>query len=317
MASTKINNYTVAPQMGSWKHIKRELSKSFYCYLIFLPVLLYYIIFHYIPMYGIIISFKDYSPYKGIWGSAWVGLKHFTNFFNSYYCLDIIRNTILLSLMTLAFGFPIPIIMALMINEVKNKFFKRMVQTVSYLPHFISLVIIIGMLIDFTSGNGVVNNILFAISGKRIDFLGDSGWFRPLYVISHIWKEFGWSSIIYIAALSGIDVEQYEAAMVDGAGRWRRMWYITIPGIMPTIVITLILACGSIMNIGFEKVFLMQNTINTDVSEVISTFVYKSGILQGEISYATAIGLFNNIINFCILISINKISKHINETSLW
>ena len=307
-----------APEDGIIYNFKKSVIKNWDLYLLILPVIIYFIVFKYWPMYGVQIAFKDFIGNKGIWGSPWVGFKHFKRFFNSYYFTRLIANTLGMSLYSLLIGFPIPIVLALMMNEVKNDKFKKTVQTVTYAPHFLSNVVVVGMLIAFLSPrNGIVNQLRILVGGESIFFMGEPAWFKSLYVWSGVWQNAGWSSIIYMAALAGIDPELYEAAIVDGATKMQRLWNITLPGIVPTIIIMLILNLGSIMNIGFEKVFLMQNDMNMKASDVISTYVYRSGLLGAEYSFSAAVGLFNSVINFILLIAVNNISRRVGETSLW
>jgi len=295
----------------------RDVRKNKYIYIMAVPVFLYYLLFHYLPMYGAIIAFKDFSPGLGIFGSEWVGLKNFESFFQGPYFLRVLRNTVVINTYQLLFGFPAPIILALLLNEITHNGFKRVVQTVSYIPHFISIMVVCGLIIDFTSKNGVINDLLSMLGFDRQSMLLNPGLFRPIYVLSGIWQEIGWGSIIYIAALSSIDTALYEAAHVDGANRWNQIVHITLPGIMPTIVILLILRIGSMMNVGFEKIILLYNPINYETADVISSYVYRKGLLEFSYSYSTAVGLFNSLINFTLLISANKISKRLNDTSLW
>lgn len=301
----------------SWADRLKRLDRGKYCYLMFLPVFIYFVIFYYVPMYGIIISFQDYSPFTGFFGSPWVGLKHFKSFFDGFYFWQIMWNTLYLNILNIVFTFPFPIIFALLLNEVKNIRFKKTVQTVSYLPHFISVVVIVGIVSDFFAMDGVINKMIVALGGEAYSYMSDASYFRGIYVGSGLWQELGWNAIIYIAALSGINAELYEAATIDGAGRLRRLWHITIPGIAPTIIITLLLSMSAMLTVGFDKIFLMQNSLNTQVSEVISTYVYKRGIESGSFSFATAVGLFNNIINVILIAAVNKASKKINDVSLW
>ncbi|WP_084782403.1 ABC transporter permease [Bacillus niameyensis] len=283
-----------------------------------IPVIAYFVIFHYVPMYGIQIAFKDFIASKGITGSTWVGLKHFTRFFDSYFFWRLMKNTIGIGLYELLLGFPIPIILALMINEVRLKFFKKTVQTVTYAPHFLSTVVLVGMIIIFLSpDNGMINQLIRAFGGNEISFMTEPKWFKTVYVFSGIWQQMGWSSIIYLAALAGIDPQLHESATVDGANRLQRIWHVNIPGILPTIIILLILNTGSIVSVGFEKVFLMQNDLNLEASDVISTYVYRSGILGAQFSFAAAVGLFSTVINFILLITVNSLAKRVGQSSLW
>jgi putative aldouronate transport system permease protein len=280
------------------------------------PVIIYYIVIHYFPIYGLVIAFKDFTPIRGIQGSKWVGLKHFEAFFNSYYFWRILRNTVLISLYDLIFGFPAPIILSLILNEVKRQIFKRVVQTISYLPHFISLVVAVGMILDFSSRDGLINQIFVLLGGAPISFMQNQDWFRTIYVGSNIWQGIGWGSIIYLAALSGISPELYEAARVDGANRWSQMLHITIPGIMPTIIIMLILRVGDMMSVGYEKIILLYNPSIYETADVISTFIYRKGLLEMNFSYSAAVGLFNSIINFALLLSVNRLARK-SGNSLW
>jgi putative aldouronate transport system permease protein len=299
------------------KESKKQLKQNRYIYIMLLPVVLYYVIFHYVPMYGVIIAFKNFTPTEGILGSPWVGVTHFRSFFGSFYLWRLIRNTFLINIYDVIFGFPAPIIFALLLNEIKSNRFKSTIQTITYLPHFISVVVIAGMLIDFFARDGVVNSLIVLFGGTRTSFWIQPEWFRTLYVGSGIWQGFGWGSIVYLAALTGIDPTLYEASTVDGAGRWRQMWHVTLPGIAPTIIIMLILRLGNMMGVGAEKILLLYTSNTYETADVISTYVYRKGILQADYSFSTAVGLFNSIINFILLIMFNKISKKLNETSLW
>jgi putative aldouronate transport system permease protein len=282
-----------------------------------LPVAAYYVLFHYQPMYGAQIAFKSFSPGRGIWGSEWVGLRHFEAFFRSYYAWRIIRNTLLLNFYQVVWGFPAPILLALLLNELAHDRFKRTVQTVTYLPHFISMVVVCGMILDFFARDGVVNQILSLVGVEPTPFMVRPEWFAFVYVGSNIWQEVGWGSIVYLAALSAINPELYEAARVDGAGRWRQTLSVTLPGIAPTIVIMLILRMGRIMNIGAEKILLLYNPNIYEAADVISTFVYRKGLLESSYSYSTAVNLFNSAINFLMLVWVNRLSRRMTQTSLW
>jgi putative aldouronate transport system permease protein len=301
---------------------KRSLLKrvlmNYQLYLFLLPTVAWYIIFCYGPMYGIQIAFKDFNGAFGILGSPWVGLKHFRNFFSSYYITVLLRNTIILSLYSLAASFPFPIILALMLKEVKNDKFRRLVQTTTYAPHFISTVVLVGMIKLMLSPRfGVVNQLLQAVGFEAKNYLAISPYFRHIYVWSGIWQNVGWGSIIYLAALSQVNPEHHEAAMIDGAGRLRRIWHINIPAIIPTMSILLILRAGSVMSVGFEKVFLMQNDLILDRAEVISTYIYRRGLLNANYSFASAVGLFNNVVNFLMLLIVNGITRKLSETTLF
>ncbi|MBM6996714.1 sugar ABC transporter permease [Paenibacillus sp. DXFW5] len=295
----------------------RDFRMNKYLYLMMIPVIAYYVIFHYGPMYGAIIAFKDFTPIKGILGSDWVGLKHFEDFFGSYYFLRVLKNTILISLYTLAFEFPAPILLALLINEVRRRYFKRVVQTITYMPYFISLVVICGIITDFTNADGLINRLFMLLGYDGQAMLQKPELFRPIYVLSEIWQRIGWESIIYIAALMSIDLEQYEAARMDGASRLKQMIYITLPGLLPVITIMFILRMGNLLNVGFEKIILLYNPVTYETADVISSFVYRKGLLEFGWSYSSAVGLFNSVINLALLVSANYISRKVNENSLW
>ncbi|NGP45558.1 sugar ABC transporter permease [Bacillaceae bacterium SIJ1] len=296
--------------LGRLKQRKyRSIWKNWDLYLLLSPVILYFLIFHYFPLYGLQIAFKDYIASQGILGSPWAGFKHFERFFDSYYFWRLIGNTIGIGVYTLAVSFPVPIILALMLNEVRSLKYKKFVQTVVYAPHFLSTVVVVGMLLLFLKEDGMINQIIRLFGGTPVDFISEPAWFKTLYVSSEVWQTMGWSSIIYIAALAAVDPAQHEAAMIDGASRFQRIIHINIPAIMPTIVILFILNAGSVMAVGFEKVFLMQNPLNMATSDVISTFVYRSGILEAQYSFSAAVGLFNSIINFIMLVMVNHIAK--------
>ncbi|MFI2857735.1 ABC transporter permease [Paenibacillus sp. JSM ZJ436] len=282
-----------------------------------IPVIAYYVIFQYGPMYGAIIAFKDYSPMKGVMDSEWVGLAHFQSFFESYYFWRILKNTLILSLYSLCFEFPAPIILALLINEVRNKRFKSIVQSVTYMPHFISLIVICGIIKDFTNSGGLINTFITYLGGDGQAMLQKPELFRSIYIISDIWQGMGWTSIIYLAALMNVDQEQFEAARIDGAGRLRQIWNISIPGILPTIIIMLILRIGNLLSVGFEKIILLYNPAIYDTADVISTFVYRKGLLEFGWSYSAAVGLFNSVVNLILLVLANRLSKKFSENSLW
>ncbi|WMJ86902.1 ABC transporter permease [Anaerocolumna sp. MB42-C2] len=299
---------------------RKDISKNYGAYLLILPVIIFYIIFSYKPMYGALIAFKNYSPGKGIIGSSFAadfGFKHFIDFFNSYYFSRILKNTVVISLTSLIFSFPAPIILALLLNEVKNKSFKKAVQTISYMPHFISLVVVCSLIKLFTSDTGIVTYIAALFGYDSGSMLSQPNLFVPVYVISGIWQHLGWDSIIYLAALSGIDQSLYEAAKIDGANRFKQMLHITLPGISSTIIILFILAIGGIMNVGYEKIILLYNPGIYDTADVISSFVYRKGLLESNWSYSAAVGLFNSVINFILVVVFNKLSRKVSEVSLW
>ncbi|MFD0715428.1 ABC transporter permease [Paenibacillus sp. GCM10027626] len=303
--------------LGTLWTLWKDLKKYKFIYFIALPGLLYYAIYEYWPMYGASIAFKQFIPIKGISGSPWVGFDHFIDFFNSYYFYRILTNTLLISFYSIVFGFPMPIILALLLNELRNKYFKGTVQTITYLPHFISVVIISGLLIEFTAKSGLFNDVIALFGGNRENLLLQPGLFRTIFVGSGIWQELGWSSIIYLAALSGISPELYEAAKIDGAGRWKQMLHVTLPGIKTTIVILLILRLGQVMNVGFEKIILLYNPATFETADVISSFVYRKGLLETNYSYSAAVGLFNSVINLIILLGANRFSRKMSGSGLF
>ena len=312
-----INRTNITKKSSYISMLAKDFKKNRLIYLMALPVLAYYVIFHYGPMYGVVIAFKNFSPAKKILGSPWVGFQWFQDFFTSYYFERLLGNTLLINVLSLIFSFPAPIILALLLNELRNEKFKKTVQTISYLPHFISLVVICGMIVNFTSRDGIINDVIELFGGERSTMLLKPELFKPIYIISGIWQGVGWSSIIYLAALSGIDTELYQASVIDGANRWNQVWHITLPGILPTIVILLIMRIGSMMSVGYEKIILLYNSSIYETSDVISTFVYRKGLLEANYSYSAAVGLFNSIINFVLIIMANWISGKVNETSLW
>ena len=296
---------------------KKDWMRNRSLYLMIIPVLIFFILFHYKPMYGAIIAFKDYTPALGIAESPWVGWDNFTRFFSSVYFGRLIRNTILLSFYSLLFGFPAPIILALLLNEVKNKKFKGLTQTVTYLPHFISMIVVTGMLVDFSMTSGLFNDIIELFGGERSPLLQNPDLYRTIYVASGIWQEIGWGSIIYLSALSGVDSQLYEAAQIDGAGKWKQLIHVTLPGIAPTIIIMFILKMGTLMNMGYEKTILLYNPATYETADIISSYIYRIGLLEQDWSYSTAIGLFNSVINLGLLLITNKIARKCGETSLW
>lgn len=299
-------------------NIQKAWKRHWQLYLLVIPPVLYFIIFKYIPMANAVIAFKDYNVVQGIWGSEWAGFKYFRLFFENPNFWPLVKNTLILSLYALVVGFPIPIILALLLNEVRQGIFKRSVQLVTYAPYFISTVVIVSMLTLILSPRlGIVNDVLAMFGLESINFLGEPGMFRSVYVWSDVWQHAGYNAIIYIAALAGVNPELYEAAKVDGASRLQKIIHIDLPSIMPVMVIILILNVGNIMAIGFEKVYLLQNPLNLATSEIIATYVYKVGLLNANFSFATAVGLFNSVINLILLLSVNSIAKRISNNSLW
>lgn len=308
---------TAAIRKNRSRLIKRDLRMNWTVYLMALPVIAYFIIFNYIPMGGIVMAFQDYSIKKGILGSQFVGFKHFVNFFNSVYFSRLIRNTLLISVYGLLFSFPFPILFALCLNEVRNKRFKKITQTISYMPYFISVVVIVAILTDFTKANGVLTQLSALLGDKGGALISRPEWFRTLYIGSNMWAHLGYNSIIFISALASIDQELYEAARIDGAGRWKQTLFVTLPGIAPTIIILLILRLGQIMNVGYEKTILMYRPSTYETADIISSYVYRVGIIDANYSYSTAINFFNSVINFLILFVANGIARRVGDTSLW
>ncbi|WP_082593338.1 ABC transporter permease [Paenibacillus sp. Soil766] len=300
--------------------LKKNASNHWQLYLLMLLPIIYLIIFKYVPMYGALIAFKNYLPTKGVWGSEWVGLKHFDRFFHSYEFVRIMKNTVLLSIYSLFAGFPFPIILALSLNYVNSRFFKKSVQMITYAPHFISVVVMVGIILQMMDPRvGLVQKIMTYFGLPTINFMGIPEWFSHVFVWSGIWQNVGFSCIIYLAALAAVDPSLHEAAVVDGANKVRRMWHVDLPGIMPVAVILLIMNTGHVLDIGFEKVLLLQNPLNMSSSEVIDTFVYKVGLASTAInySYSSAIGLFKSVINLILLVLVNRIARQLGQTSLW
>lgn len=302
---------------ASWK---RSLKRYWQLYILLIPVVLNFVIFHYVPMTGVQIAFKDFTLADGIWGSEWIGWDHFERFFNAYNFWDILKNTLVLSVLSLAFSFPLSICLALVLNEIQHKRLNSSLQTVFFAPHFISTVVVVGMLQAFLSPEtGIINVLLqnLGIIDEGIYFTRLEEWFIPTYIISGLWQNMGWNAAIYLSALTAIDTELYDAAAVDGASKWQQLIKITLPCLMPTIVIQLILKCGHIMSVGYEKVLLMQTSTTLGVSQIISTFVYEKGIQAQQYDYATAIGLFNSVINLIMLLIVNRMAKKRSDVSLW
>lgn len=298
--------------------VTRGLSKNLVLYSFLLPTLTYYFVFEYVPIYGIQIAFKDLNLFAGISESPWVGLKHFENFFNSVYFYRLMRNTFLISFYSIIFAFPVPIILAVLLNELKAEKFRSVFQSISYIPHFISTVIIAGLIVNFLSpSTGMINMVIEFFGGNSINFLSKPEWFRTIYVSSGIWQTMGWGSIIYFASLRSIDPSLYEAAEIDGANRWKKIKFISLPGIMPTIIIMLLLNLGNLLKVGFEKVFLLYNASTYETADVLSTYVYRSGLVNQQYSFAAAVGLFNSIITLVLLIAFNYLAKKFTRNSLW
>ena len=309
--TTRRNSLTI-------ERIRKDFKKNYFAYLLIIPVLAWYIIFCYGPMWGISIAFKNYKPLLGFDASKWVGLKYFEEFFTGPYFLRTVKNTLMLNIWGLALGFTFPILLALLLNEIRGKFFKKTVQTITYMPHFISLVVIAGMIHIFTQSGGILTQLVNFLTGtEHSSLLGYSKMFRPIYTFSGIWQNVGWDSIIYLSAMSSIDPGLYEAADIDGAGRLRKMWHITLPAIRSTIVIMLILRVGAILNTGYEQIFLMQNSMNRIVSDVFDTYIYTKGVVNGDYSLATAAGMFKSVVSMIMVMSANRLAKVFGESGFY
>ncbi len=300
-----------------WARLRKNYSQYSLVYWLSIPILVYYIIFHYLPMFGIVVAFQDYRAAKGIFGSKFVGLKHFISFFNSDYAWRLIRNTLLLNFYNLLFGFPAPIILALLINEVKCTAYKKTIQTISYMPHFISTVVICGLLADFCASTGIITTITTWFGAERTNLLNDAGLFRTIFVGSGIWQGIGWGSIIYLATLSSTDPCLYEAAVIDGAGRFQQAIHVTLPTLVPLIIMQLIMRMGQMMSVGYEKIILLYNGLTYETGDVISSYVYRRGLQSGEFSFGTAVGLFNSLCNLLMLVASNTISRKMTGESMW
>lgn len=295
----------------------RAIKRSKWMYLLMVLPILYYAVFCYAPLYGILIAFEDYKISKGVLGSTWVGFKWFSKFITDPYFWKLVRNTLLLNIYGLLWGFPIPIILALMLNEVRHSGYKRVIQTFSYLPHFISTVVVCGMVVNFLSLDGIVNQLLTALGHEKIQFLMLPEWFRTIFTVSGIWQSCGWNSIVYLAALTSVDQQLVEAAEIDGANRFQRIWHVSLPCIAPTISVMLIMQLGRLMTLGYEKILLLYNGSTYETADVIATYVYRRGVVSADYSYSTAVGLFQTFVSLFLLISSNKASKKLSETSLW
>ncbi|NOU62723.1 ABC transporter permease subunit [Paenibacillus sp. LMG 31461] len=307
-------------RLSSFKRsqLVRDLLRDRWMYLLLFPGILYFVIFKYVPMLGLVMAFQDYKPFTGFINSPWVGFKHFERFFMEPQFWSLFRNTLLLAIYNLVFFFPLPILLALMINEARREMFKRIVQTLLYLPHFISWVVAVGIFyVLFTTEGGVVNELLAQFGFEKIPFMLSEEWFRPMIIAQSIWKEAGWGTIIFLAALSGVDLQLYEAARMDGAGRWRQLWHITIPAIRSTIVILFILRLGSFLDTGFEHIFLMLNSMNREVGEVFDTYVYMKGLTQAQYSYSAAVGLFKSLVGLILVLGANKLAKKFGEEGVY
>ena len=302
---------------GFFSRLSLNYRQNPYIYWMTLPVVLYYLLFHYLPMFGIIISFQNFRPARGVFGSQWVGMQNFQDFFKSPFAPRLIRNTILINIYSILWGFPAPIILALLLNEVRAGAYKRVIQTVSYMPHFISLVVICGMLKEFSLMDGLFNDIRDFMGMERIGFLSEARMFHSIYIASGIWQQIGWGSIIYLATLAGADPNLYEAAVIDGANRFQRMIHVTFPVLVPLIVMQFILRMGQMMNVGSEKIILLYTPLTYETGDVISSYVYRRGLQEAKYSIGSAIGLFNSIINMCLVVGTNALSRKVLNESLW
>jgi putative aldouronate transport system permease protein len=301
-----------------WSEMVKDVSNNRYLYLLVVPGILYFLTFKYWPMWGVAIAFKDYQPFVGFWGSPWVGLKHFDRFFSTQDFWLLFRNTLVIAIYKILFYFPAPIIVALLLNEVRVRVFKRVVQTVVYIPHFISWVVVVGITyLLFTTQDGIVNSILVSLGFQQVDFLSSPHWFRTMITTQTIWKETGWGTILYLAAMTSIDSQLYEAARMDGAGRLRQMWHVTLPGIRSTIVVLFILNLGHFMDNGFDQIYNMLNPGNSQVGEVFDTYVYSNGIARGQFSYSTAVGLFKSLVSLILVIGANTLTRKLGEEGIY
>ncbi|WP_258525713.1 sugar ABC transporter permease [Paenibacillus sp. YN15] len=306
-------NYS--PLLRRWS---KMMVRDRWLYFMLLPGLLYFLIFKYVPMWGVLIAFQNYQPFLGISGSEWVGFDHFIRFFSEPTFMMLMKNTLILALWNIVLFFPVPIIVALLLNELRLQSAKRLIQTLIYIPHFMSWVIVVGIIyIFFNTESGIVNVLLQDAGIGKINFLASEKWFRPMVLGEVMWKETGWSTIIYLAALAGVDVQLYEAAKIDGANRWQQLWHVTIPAILNTVVILLILRLGNFLDTGFEQIFLMLNALNRGVAEVIDTYVYTAGITQGQFSYSTAVGLFKSVIGLMLIVGANRLAKKFNHEGIY
>lgn len=311
------NNKSQSASLSWSQKIKKDFKKNKVKYFMISFIVLYYILFYYLPLYGSLIAFQDFSPRLGFLGSDWVGLKHFKDFISGNSFFRVLKNTFLLSGLDILIGFPLPIIFALLLNEIRSKAFKKTIQTVSYMPHFISLVIVCGMIKNFCGYDGLINDCIELFGGERLSILQSIPAFKYVYVLSNVWQQLGWNSIIYIAALGGINAELYEAAKIDGANRFKQTIHVTIPGIMGTIMIMLIMRIGQVLSVGYEKVLLLYNPTIYDSADVISTYIYRKGLVELNWSFSSAVGLFNSVVNFVFLIAANTLSKKTTEVGLW
>ncbi|MBE5794672.1 MAG: sugar ABC transporter permease [Clostridiales bacterium] len=317
MSQATQNALRVNRRTASYRKWKRVL-RNWQLYVFLIPTILYFLIFRYYPMYGLQIAFRNYKASKGIWGSQWVGLRNFQRFFATADFWQLLENTLAISVGNLIISFPVPIILALLLNQMPSKRYKKIVQTVIYAPHFISTVVMVGIIfLFFSPSSGIINHLIVAFGGQPIHFMAEASMFRPLYIGSEIWQGAGWGSILYLAALASINPELHEAAVVDGANKLQRVWHIDIPGILPTVVIMFILNSGKVMAVGFEKAYLMQTSLNISTSEIIATYVYKRGLLNSQFSFSATVGMFESVVNLVLIVTVNFISRKVSDSSLF
>lgn len=306
------------PDLPEWQRWLRRIAKDKALYIMLVPFIAYYLIFFYKPMAGLVVAFQDYSVFKGVAGSPWVGLDNFIAFFQDPYFYRILRNTLLISLFSLFFGFPVPIILALLLNEVRKAWFKKTIQTMTYMPHFISIVVVVGIVTHFLAPtNGLINQVISMLGGEKIYFLTKAEYFRTIYITMNVWKEAGFSAIIYFAALSGINSELYEASYIDGANRWKQTLHVTIPGLLPTVMIMLLLRIGDLLEVGHETILLLYQPATFETADIISTYVYRMGVLETKYGFSTAVGMFNSLVGLILIIFANRLSKRLTDSSLW
>jgi len=317
MSQATQNALRVNRRTASYRKWKRVL-RNWQLYVFLIPTILYFLIFRYYPMYGLQIAFRNYKASKGIWGSQWVGMRNFQRFFATADFWQLLENTLAISVGNLLISFPVPIILALLLNQMPSKRYKKIVQTVIYAPHFISTVVMVGIIfLFFSPSSGIINHLIVAFGGEPIHFMAEASMFRPLYIGSEIWQGAGWGSILYLAALASINPELHEAAVVDGANKLQRVWHIDIPGILPTVVIMFILNSGKVMAVGFEKAYLMQTSLNISTSEIIATYVYKRGLLNSQFSFSATVGMFESVVNLVLIVTVNFISRKVSDSSLF
>lgn len=322
MIGTARESITTVPgralRRAAGRRVAARVWNDRYLYLLLLPGLVYFVVYRYVPMLGLVIAFKEFNPFLGIQESPWVGLKHFRTIFADAEVLRVLRNTLLISLLQIVFAFPVPLILALMLNELRQQVYKRVVQSVIYLPHFLSWVVVIGIVTIFLRGEGVINKVLTSVFGHApLPFLTHPGFFLPLVILEVIWKEAGWGTVLFLAALSGVDPTLYEAAVIDGANRWRRIWHITLPAVRGVIVILLILRLGHVLDSGFEQIFLMLNPFNMDIGNVLDTYVYFKGIQQADYSFAAAVGIFKGVVGLVLVVGANRLVKRFGAEGLY